>query len=147
MSKSVGNFFTIRPVLEFYHPLALRLFLTGTHYRSPIKYSEIQLESASDRIFYIYQHDEASRKDSIPSGTALCIDKFNDEFLTSMSDDFHTPVTLAAMSEPLKTINDLLHTRKGKKQELRILHRCFATAAGLCTKARKVDRRSSATED
>lgn len=58
------------------------------------------------------QHDEASRKDSIPSGTALCIDKFNDEFLTSMSDDFHTPVTLAAMSEPLKTINDLLHTRK-----------------------------------
>ncbi|XP_022881736.1 cysteine--tRNA ligase, chloroplastic/mitochondrial-like isoform X3 [Olea europaea var. sylvestris] len=158
MSKSLGNFFTIRQVLELYHPLALRLFLLGTHYRSPINYSEIQLESASDRIFYIYQtlhdcenilsqHDEASRKDSIPSGTALCIDKFNDEFLTSMSDDFHTPVTLAAMSEPLKTINDLLHTRKlccsillsncklrytrvllrpewfsqGKKQELRIV--------------------------
>ncbi|KAL2545214.1 Cysteinyl-tRNA synthetase [Forsythia ovata] len=123
MSKSLGNFFTIRQVLELYHPLALRLFLMGTHYRSPINYSEIQLESASDRVFYICQtlhdcenilsqHDEASRKDSIPSETGLCIDKFNDEFLTSMSDDFHTPVTLAAMSEPLKTINDLLHTRK-----------------------------------
>ncbi|XP_022845185.1 LOW QUALITY PROTEIN: cysteine--tRNA ligase, chloroplastic/mitochondrial-like [Olea europaea var. sylvestris] len=131
MSKSLGNFFTIRQVLEHYHPLALRLFLMGTHYRSPINYSEIQLESASERVFYIYQtlhdcenilsqHDEASRKHSIPSGTTLCIDKFNDEFFISMSDDIRTPVTLAAMSEPLKTINDLLHTRKGKKQELRI---------------------------
>ncbi|KAB1199987.1 Cysteine--tRNA ligase [Morella rubra] len=55
MSKSLGNFFTIQQVIEFYHPLALRLFLMGTHYRSPINYSDVQLESASDRIFYIYQ--------------------------------------------------------------------------------------------
>ncbi|KAK6162086.1 hypothetical protein DH2020_001927 [Rehmannia glutinosa] len=131
MSKSLGNFFTIREVIVLYHPLALRLFLMGTHYRSPINYSELQLESASDRLFYIYQtlhdcvntvtqYDEAGLKDSIPSGTATCINKFQDECLTSMLDDLHTPVVLAAMSEPLKTINDLLHTRKGKKQELRI---------------------------
>ncbi|KAL3844017.1 hypothetical protein ACJIZ3_001420 [Penstemon smallii] len=131
MSKSLGNFFTIRQVIELYHPLALRLFLMGTHYRSPINYSDLQLESASDRIFYIYQtlhecesvltqDDETSRKDSISPGTASCINKFHDECMTSMSDDLHTTVALAAMSEPLKTINDLLHTRKGKKQELRI---------------------------
>lgn len=42
-------------VIELYHPLALRLFLIGTHYRSPINYSILQLESASERIFYIYQ--------------------------------------------------------------------------------------------
>lgn len=42
-------------VIDLYHPLALRLFLMGTHYRSPINYSDGQLESASDRIFYIYQ--------------------------------------------------------------------------------------------
>ncbi|XP_073276385.1 cysteine--tRNA ligase, chloroplastic/mitochondrial isoform X1 [Primulina huaijiensis] len=131
MSKSLGNFFTIRQVIELYHPLALRLFLMGTHYRSPINYSDMQLESASDRVFYIYQtlhdcenvliqHDLAGLKDSIPTATTICINKFHDECLTSMSDDLHTPVALAAMSEPLKTINDLLHTRKGKKQELRI---------------------------
>ncbi|KAL7121737.1 hypothetical protein ACP275_01G002000 [Erythranthe tilingii] len=131
MSKSLGNFFTIRQVIELYHPLALRLFLMGTHYRSPINYSDLQLESASDRIFYIYQtlhdresitanYDEASLKDSIPSETETCINKFHDECLTSMSDDLHTTVALAAMSEPLKNLNDLLHTRKGKKQELRI---------------------------
>ncbi|XP_073158248.1 LOW QUALITY PROTEIN: cysteine--tRNA ligase, chloroplastic/mitochondrial-like [Henckelia pumila] len=131
MSKSLGNFFTIRQVIELYHPLALRLFLMGTHYRSPINYSDMQLESASDRVFYIYQtlhdceivltrHDQAGWEGSIPTETKICINKFHDECLTSMSDDLHTPVALAAMSEPLKTINDLLHTRKGKKQELRL---------------------------
>lgn len=131
MSKSLGNFFTIREVLDLYHPLALRLFLIGTHYRSPINYSNVLLEQASDRVFYIYQtlhdcedvlrhHNEANRKDSIPPDVMSCISKFNEEVLVSMLDDLHTPVSISALSDPLKTINDLLHTRKGKKQELRI---------------------------
>ncbi|XP_041022716.1 cysteine--tRNA ligase, chloroplastic/mitochondrial isoform X2 [Juglans microcarpa x Juglans regia] len=131
MSKSLGNFFTIRQVIDLYHPLALRLFLMGTHYRSPINYSDVQLESASDRIFYIYQtlhdcvnvlsqNDVAVRVDLIPPDTANCINNFQNIFVDSMSDDLHTPVVLAAISDPLKTINDLLHTRKGKKQEFRI---------------------------
>ncbi|KAJ7958798.1 Cysteine--tRNA ligase [Quillaja saponaria] len=131
MSKSLGNFFTIRQVVDLYHPLALRLFLMGTHYQSPINYSDMQLESASDRIFYIYQtlhdcenvlsqHDPKILKESIPPDTVNVIDSFRDVFVASMSDDLHTPVVLAALSDPLKAINDLLHTCKGKKQELRI---------------------------
>ncbi|KAJ4958724.1 hypothetical protein NE237_025835 [Protea cynaroides] len=131
MSKSLGNFFTIRQVIDLYHPLALRLFLMGTHYRSPINYSDSQLESASDRLFYIYQtlhdcqetlfqHDGANKKGSLPPETLNCVNKFHDDFNTSMLDDLHTPVIFAALSEPLKTINDLLNTRKGKKQEHRI---------------------------
>ncbi|GAB4836812.1 hypothetical protein Ancab_001725 [Ancistrocladus abbreviatus] len=131
MSKSLGNFFTIRQVIDIYHPLALRLFLMGTHYRSPINYSDVQLESASERIFYIYQtlhdcedvlqqHGVASDKDSIPDDTMNCISKFQNDFAISMSDDLHTPIVLAALSDPLKSINDLLHTRKGKKQKLRM---------------------------
>ncbi|KAG7024444.1 Cysteine--tRNA ligase, chloroplastic/mitochondrial [Cucurbita argyrosperma subsp. argyrosperma] len=131
MSKSLGNFFTIRQVIDLYHPLALRLFLLGTHYRSPINYSDLLLESASDRIFYIYQtlddcrtvisqQDESSLKSSIPPSLVEEINKFYNVFLTSMSDDIHTPVVLAALSDPLKIINDLLHTRKGKKQEFRM---------------------------
>lgn len=58
------------------------------------------------------QHDDDSWKDSIPPEIASCINKFHDECITSLSDDLHTPVALAAMSEPLKIINDLLHTRK-----------------------------------
>ncbi|XP_020213992.1 cysteine--tRNA ligase, chloroplastic/mitochondrial isoform X1 [Cajanus cajan] len=131
MSKSLGNFFTIRQVIDVYHPLALRYFLMSAHYRSPINYSNIQLESASDRVFYVYetlhecesflnQHDQTNRKDSVPPDTLNIINKFHDVFLTSMSDDLHTPVVLAGMSDPLKSINDLLHTRKGKKQQFRI---------------------------
>ncbi|KAI4337293.1 hypothetical protein L6164_015726 [Bauhinia variegata] len=132
MSKSLGNFFTIRQVVDLYHPLALRYFLMGAHYRSPINYTYIQLESASDRAYYIYetlhecenflsQHDPTIRKDPIlPPDTLDIIDKFHDVFVASMSDDLRTPVVLAALSDPLKVINELLHTRKGKKQELRI---------------------------
>ncbi|KAK4600717.1 hypothetical protein RGQ29_010377 [Quercus rubra] len=69
MSKSLGNFFTIRQVIDLHHPLALRLFLMGTHYRSPINYSDVQLESASDRIFYIYQGKKQELR--IESLTAL----------------------------------------------------------------------------
>lgn len=58
------------------------------------------------------QHDEASLKDSIPAEVATCINKFRDECSISMTDDLHTSVALAAISEPLKTMNDLLHTRK-----------------------------------
>ncbi|EEF46928.1 cysteinyl-tRNA synthetase, putative [Ricinus communis] len=123
MSKSLGNFFTIRQVIDLYHPLALRFFLLGTHYRSPVNYSDVQLESASERIFYIYQtlhdcetvisqHETAFEKDSVPSDTLDGINKFSDVFVTSMSDDLHTPVLLAALSDPLKIINDMLHTRK-----------------------------------
>ncbi|GAV87619.1 tRNA-synt_1e domain-containing protein/DALR_2 domain-containing protein [Cephalotus follicularis] len=131
MSKSLGNFFTIRQVIEFYHPLALRLFLMATHYRSPINFSDIQLESASERIYYIYQtlhdcenvlsqHHVAIHEDVIPPDTLNAINKFYNNFEASMSDDLHTPVVLAALSDPLKAINDLLHTRTGKKQKMRI---------------------------
>lgn len=57
-------------------------------------------------------HDGRRPEDSIPPRTESCISKFHDEFLASMSDDLHTPVALAAMSDPLKMMNDLLHTRK-----------------------------------
>uniref|UniRef100_A0A7C9E200 Cysteine--tRNA ligase n=1 Tax=Opuntia streptacantha TaxID=393608 RepID=A0A7C9E200_OPUST len=93
MSKSLGNFFTIRQVIELYHPLALRLFLMGTHYRSSINYSGALLESA-ECIFYIYQtlndcedvlkqQDRTSLKNSVPQDIANCGDKFYDDFVVS----------------------------------------------------------------
>nr|GEW01318.1 cysteine--tRNA ligase, chloroplastic/mitochondrial isoform X1 [Tanacetum cinerariifolium] len=131
MSKSLGNFFTIRQVIELYHPLALRLFLIGTHYRSPINYSNVQLENASDRAYYIYQtlqdceeavcqQNEPSLNDNIPTEIDDLIENFNDVFINSMSEDLHSADVLSAISDPLKTANDLLHTRKGKKQGMRI---------------------------
>ncbi|KAI4377437.1 hypothetical protein MLD38_015060 [Melastoma candidum] len=131
MSKSLGNFFTIRQVIDLYHPLALRLFLMGTHYRSPINYSDLLLESASDRLYYIYQtlqdceniinqNTSEIHGDDVPPDTLISISNFEKVFLESMSDDLLTPVVLAAISDPLKSINDLVNTRKGKKQQKRM---------------------------
>jgi cysteinyl-tRNA synthetase len=44
MSKSLGNFFTIRDVLQMYHPLALRWFLINTQYRQPVNYTDRSLQ-------------------------------------------------------------------------------------------------------
>lgn len=132
MSKSLGNFFTIRQVIDLYHSLALRFFLLGTDYRSPLNFSNVRLEHASDRAFYIYQtlhdceafisQDDATiEKGSIPPHIQTINNKLHQDFVESMSDDINTPDALAALSDPLKTINDLLHTSKGKKQDSRVV--------------------------
>ncbi|XP_077222224.1 cysteine--tRNA ligase, chloroplastic/mitochondrial-like [Tasmannia lanceolata] len=128
MSKSLGNFFTIREITQLYHPLALRFFLMYTHYRSPVNYSASLLESASDQVFYIYQtlHDCAEAlppsqggnlKERIIPDAQECIKKFCTVVQTSMADDLHTNVVLSALSEPLKAINGNLTKVKGKKQQ------------------------------
>ncbi|KAI3929020.1 hypothetical protein MKX01_029549 [Papaver californicum] len=116
MSKSLGNFFTIRQVIDLYHPLALRIFLMATHYRYasilPLKHYETLHDSEE----LMRQQHIASQTNPIPEDTASCVDKFRNDFKHSMSDDLHTPVVLAALYDPLKYMNDLLHTRKGKKR-------------------------------
>lgn len=131
MSKSLGNFFTIREVLESYHPLALRLFLSGTHYRSQLNYSKSQLENASERLFYIYQtlkdceeflsgHVRQSIAQPIPNDIQDCINRIQNAFASSMSNDLHIGMALDAVSEPLKIMNDIMFTRQGRKKKLRM---------------------------
>jgi cysteinyl-tRNA synthetase len=55
MSKSLGNFFTIRQVLERYQPEVLRLFLLSTHYRSPVDFSQEAMGEAERRLERLYQ--------------------------------------------------------------------------------------------
>lgn len=131
MSKSLGNFFTIREVLEKYHPSAIRLFLIGTHYRSPINYSISQLEKASDRAYYIYQtledctqclSTDAKWNSSISTEGKACIERLRHSFKCSMADDLLTPAVIAALSEPLKIMNDLLHTKQGRQDKSRFVY-------------------------
>ncbi|PKU85401.1 cysteinyl-tRNA synthetase [Dendrobium catenatum] len=111
MSKSLGNFVTIRQVIDVYHPLALRLFLIGTHYRSTISYFIAQLEIASDRLYYIYeticncdislnQFNGENLKDYVPKYIVDCINKFRFDLKKSLADDLRTPIALASFSEP-----------------------------------------------
>ncbi|KAK3189289.1 hypothetical protein Dsin_028850 [Dipteronia sinensis] len=136
MSKSLGNFFTIRQITEQYHPLALRHFLTSAYYRSPLNYTVLQLESASDAVFYIYQTLQdckvalsSFREGNLKEGTGLkdgkvpritpaaqdCINKLGSEFQSRMSDDLNTShILTGAFQDALKFINSSLNMLKKK---------------------------------
>lgn len=134
MSKSLGNFFTIKEVLRKYHSLALRWFLVGTHYRSAINYTQRALEEASERSFYLYQTMADVRRELLQdpvtgySQTTTCeVERRAEEeaskegialvetVLHALADDLNTPLAIGAISQPLKILNDLLHTKKGRK--------------------------------
>ncbi|KAG9156871.1 hypothetical protein Leryth_024482 [Lithospermum erythrorhizon] len=133
MSKSVGNFFTIREVTKLYHPLALRYFLLGTHYRSPVNYSISMIETASNAVFKLYQtlqdckdalallpdRKEASNgKTKISAAAKECISKLHNEFEAKLSDDLHTPTILnSTLQEALSYINNSVSQLKKKMQQ------------------------------
>ncbi|KAI3925437.1 hypothetical protein MKW98_015785 [Papaver atlanticum] len=141
MSKSLGNFLTIREVTKQYHPLALRYFIMSTHYRSPINYSTNQLEVASGSVRYWYQtlHDCAKavstfreNNSEAQSGVSIgltseareCIDKLRKDFYTKMSDDLRTRDFLdTTLQDSLKFINSCLNVvNKKDKQKQKSLY-------------------------
>ncbi|XP_009612732.1 cysteine--tRNA ligase 2, cytoplasmic-like isoform X3 [Nicotiana tomentosiformis] len=145
MSKSLGNFFTIREVTRLYHPIALRYFLLGTHYRSPVNYSISQIEIASESVYYIYQtlHDSEEALSAFQQGTVTetkvkgvrvspqaqeCISELRNELETKLSDDLHTPAILnAALQEALRLMNSYVNMLK-----VGTLPSFFTSAHGWC---------------
>ena len=108
MSKSLGNFFTIRDILREFDAVALRHFFLGSHYRNPLDFSKDGLEEASkaaDRIFdTIERLDKALKTGAkMPPDSAL-IDAFSQE----MDDDFNTPRALALIFDEVRALNKLL---------------------------------------
>ncbi|WCJ26358.1 Cysteine--tRNA ligase [Euphorbia peplus] len=136
MSKSLGNFFTIRQVTEQYHPLALRYFLMSAHYRSPLNYTITQLENASDSVFNIYQallnceealslfQDRSLNDEEVTPDARVYADKLRDDLETKLSDDLKTPhlLTKGAFQEALKFVKNasgkLLKEEQEKLQKL-----------------------------
>src|SRR5271165_6807091 len=100
MSKSLGNFFTVREVLKTLRdPEVLRFFLLSSHYRGPINYSSVQLAQADETLLGLYR----ALKDAAQSGPvdAEWIARFRD----AMDDDFNTPEALAAMQGAARELN------------------------------------------
>jgi cysteinyl-tRNA synthetase len=98
MSKSLGNFFTIRDVLAKYDAEALRFFLLGTHYRSPLDFSDQQLEDATrtlDRLYRQLGEAAALAAAGGPDGpadaeAAAAVAGLEARFREAMDDDFNT---------------------------------------------------------
>ena len=100
MSKSLGNFFTVREVLKTLRdPEVLRFFLLSSHYRGPINYSMAQLQQADETLLGLYR----ALNDMDASGT---VDEgWLAKFHGAMDDDFNTPQALAAMQGVARELN------------------------------------------
>lgn len=109
MSKSLGNFFTIREVLAQYHPEVIRYFMLASHYRSPINYSLENLNSAKAALERLYTSMRGLPVLPPESGGG---EHFIDRFQVAMDDDFNTPVALAVMFELAREINRLRDEQK-----------------------------------
>ena len=111
MSKSLKNFFSIREVLEIYHPEVVRFFLLSSHYRSPINYSQEGLENAKNGLERLYlalnavwQPNFVSYK-QLADADKIVIQPYYDKFTQAMNDDFNTPLAMAGLFELAKEIN------------------------------------------
>ena len=102
MSKSLGNTLTIRDLVARHDPAALRLFLLGTHYRSPLEWSEDRVEDSARALQRLWRpideaarHAEARMADGQPLPAELA--GFRQRFIDAMDDDFNTPEALGAL--------------------------------------------------
>ncbi|HVY54032.1 MAG TPA: cysteine--tRNA ligase [Gammaproteobacteria bacterium] len=92
MSKSLGNFLTIRDLLKEYQPEAIRYFIIASHYRSPLQFNETAIPQARQALerFYI-----ALR--GLSKASSIVDSAYEKQFIEAMNDDFNTPVALSVL--------------------------------------------------
>lgn len=103
MSKSLGNFFTVRDVLKFYDAQTIRYFLLSGHYRSPLNYSEENLKQARGALERLYT---ALRGTDCKASAAGGKD-YETRFCAAMDDDFNTPEAYSVLFDMAREINRL----------------------------------------
>jgi cysteinyl-tRNA synthetase len=101
MSKSLGNFFTVREVLKQYKPEIIRFFILTSHYRSPLNYSDEQLNEAKAALDRLYT---ALRGVETVTGMGV-EDSYKTRFEQAMDDDFNTPVALSVLFDLARELN------------------------------------------
>lgn len=121
MSKSLGNFFTVREVLKQYRPEVIRFFILSSHYRSPLNYSDEQLDEAGVALTRLYT---ALRGVEIID-TVIGAD-YKSRFEQAMDDDFNTPVALAVLFDLARELN-----KADDKQALAATLKTLAAVLGL----------------
>lgn len=116
MSKSLGNFLTIKDALKLYSPEAIRFFILSGHYRNPVDFSREALLAAErgvERLHNAVRALRARMQQAVPAGTAdlsyiTDLDAHHEAFKEAMDDDFNTPRAIAALFDLSKEVNALL---------------------------------------
>ncbi len=100
MSKSLGNFFTVREILREYRPEEVRYFILTSHYRSPLNYDDEHLQNARGALTRIYTALRGL-PEAEPAGGEVYVERFH----AAMDDDFNTPEALAVLFDLVREIN------------------------------------------
>ncbi len=126
MSKSLGNFFTVREILERYRPEEVRYFILTSHYRSPLNYDDENLDNARAALTRFYT---ALR--GLPSAEPAGGDEYSARFHEAMDDDFNTPVALSVLFDLVRELNKLRGEDESKAAALGAELRQLAGMLGL----------------
>ena len=116
MSKSLGNFITIKELLELYSPEVYRFFVLSTHYRSPIDFSDDILKQAENSLkriqntgnILIEKLNEGNLPEEDKSNFSDELNSFKNEFFEAMDNDFNTPIALSSLFEFTHKVNKSL---------------------------------------
>lgn len=118
MSKSLGNFVTVKDALETYSPEAIRFFILSSHYRKPVDFSrdtmlaaERGVERLHNTVRALRQRKEQAQSSETADGSetdGLLL--YSERFLDAMNDDFNTPRAIAALFDFNREVNDLLNS-------------------------------------
>jgi cysteinyl-tRNA synthetase len=117
MSKSLGNFTTVKDSLQKYRLEALRVFILSSHYSSPVDYSESALVAAHtgwERLMgavrLARQMIATAPESDAASGFQTVLDEHKNRFVEAMEDDFNAPVALAVLHDLTREVNTLLNS-------------------------------------
>lgn len=102
MSKSLGNFFTVREILKSYQAEEIRCFILSSHYRSPLNYSDENLNQARGALQRLYT---TLRDVERPAKEVAAVTSYEDRFVAAMNDDFNTPEALAVLFDLARAVN------------------------------------------
>lgn len=127
MSKSLGNFFTIRDVLGHYDAETVRYFLLSGHYRSQLNYSEDNLKQARSALERLY----TAIKDVDLTVVAAPAEEFVAKFKAAMDDDFNTPEAYSVLFDMVREINRLKLTDMAQASALAVTLKQLADVLGL----------------
>jgi len=109
MSKSLGNFFTVREILRRYQPEVVRFFILRAHYRSPLNYSDQHLDDAKNALDRLYT---ALKNHDISDAKVDWKDNQAQSFMVAMNDDFNTPEAIAVLFDLASDVNKSGSTQK-----------------------------------
>ncbi|MCW3171047.1 cysteine--tRNA ligase [Shewanella subflava] len=143
MSKSLGNFFTIRDVLEHYDPETVRYFLLSGHYRSQLNYSEDNLKQARAALERLY----TALKDLDLSVEAAPATEYIDKFKSAMDDDFNTPEAYSVLFDMVREINRLKLTDMAAASALGVSLKQLTSVLGIVSQTPEAFFKGEGSDD